>query len=66
MIIIMMIIIMTMITITKMTMIMLICVVSICVIVGNGMGSTDIDNIININNTTITKSTHSITYSTIK
>ena len=47
-------------------MIMLICVVSICVIVGNGMGSTDIDNIININNTTITKSTHSITYNTIK
>ena len=59
---------MTMITIPIMTMIMimLIYVVSICVIVGDGMGSIGIDTIININNTTITKSTHSITYNTIE
>ena len=57
---------MTLITIMTMIMIMLIFVVSICVIVGNGMGSIDIDTIVNINNATIAKSTHSITYNMVK
>ena len=63
-----MIIIMAMTVVTVMTMItiMLIFVASIFAIVGNGVGSIDIDTIININNTTITKSTHSITYDTTK
>ena len=64
--IIMMPLILTMLTTPIMTMIMLTFVVGICVIVGNGMGNIDTDTIININNTNITKSTHSITYNTIK
>ena len=46
-------------------MVIIFVVVSITAIVDNGMGSIDIDTVINFNSTIIIKSTHSITYNTI-